>query len=757
MPFRVNCPKCQTPFTCRDEHLGKKLQCTNCGQAFQVGGAPEPKPAPPSMAAKPVQVQARPSRVAVPQRTASAAPALEKPRSRIKAIAIAMLAALLVGTALGSAGTYFLMRKQTPSTPNQLAQAEQRGAGTGDKEQPSAPADNPTQPPIDSSERKPPERQPEAKPENQPEAPPEDKPEPKREPKAPPKPEPTPKTEPKPQPKSPPPAAQRDLPVTHGGTLGRKATAGKPFTYQLSLPEGRAKYAKLEGPPDLEISTDGLLQWTPANPAPARQSITVKVNSAANHVYFIEVIGTVAAAVPRPEPKPQPRPGTPPVAQTDPPVQHGGTLGRKAIAGQPFTYQLSTPRGPAKYVKTDGPTGLEISETGLLRWTPEKNKAGKFRFMAQVNNGGIEAYFVEVVDTTDYHMTLLGLSPPTGSVMTADNVTLIVALGDQGQLVYFDTLTNKEVKRVEVDFQPGALALQGDTLFAAAKGGSQVYALEPMTGKVKKEYSVGSDAIAHLACHPSKGLLYASNNKFDVYSINPATGTATKTPGKGFFLAVDPVDGKYLYAGAQPPDRDEIVFKKGADRTFRIYWDRWGRRAFIIKYAVAGDTLKPVSSQNNAAVNGWWMHLTPDGKRIMIVGGGGWRPKDDGAGGGYVAAIYNTDNLESMLGQAPHGLNTVFHPVLNLGVTNHYGSELTLFNGRSLTKRQTIPICKAQERRPSVLTFGGKGTKIILWNGPDVSFKQGLYFIPLELTGEDRAALEKKYGKPPPPPGKEQG
>src|SRR5262249_47577806 len=154
---------------------------------------------------------------------------------------------------------------------------------------------------------------------------------------------------------------------------------------------------------------------------------------------------------------------------------------------------------------------------------------GNVKFFAKVSNAGIECYAIEVVDTTDYHMTLLPLSVPSGFVMTPDNVTLIVALADKGQLAYFDTVTNKEVKRVDVDFQPGALALQGDTLFAAAKGGSQVFALEPMTGKTKKEFSVGSDAVAHLACHPVKGLLYASTNKFDVYSINPATGAATKT------------------------------------------------------------------------------------------------------------------------------------------------------------------------------------------------------------------------------------
>jgi hypothetical protein len=132
----------------------------------------------------------------------------------------------------------------------------------------------------------------------------------------------------------------------------------------------------------------------------------------------------------------------------------------------------------------------------------------------------------------------------------------------------------------------------------------------------------------------------------------------------------------------------------------------------------------------------------------MMVGGGGWRPpaKEGGTGGGYVVALFDTSNLQAMVGQAPHGLNIAFHPVLNLGVTNHYGSDLTLFNGRSLVKRATVHLGKAQERRASVLTFGGKGRKLILWNGENVANEQGLHFIPLELKPDEEQELRKAYG-----------
>src|SRR5437867_4247626 len=61
------------------------------------------------------------------------------------------------------------------------------------------------------------------------------------------------------------------------------------------------------------------------------------------------------------------------------------------------------------------------------------------------------------------------------AVMSADNKTLIVSVPEKAELVYYDTLTEKEVKRVEVEFQPSALARQGDLLFAARKGAATIF------------------------------------------------------------------------------------------------------------------------------------------------------------------------------------------------------------------------------------------------------------------------------------------
>ncbi|AWM41905.1 hypothetical protein GobsT_69710 [Gemmata obscuriglobus] len=350
--------------------------------------------------------------------------------------------------------------------------------------------------------------------------------------------------------------------------------------------------------------------------------------------------------------------------------------------------------------------------------------------------------------------TLLPLAPPGGWAITADGTTLVVSQPEKGELVYFDTVAEREVKRVTVDFKPGPMALQGDALYVGAKGASVVHVLDAKTGKPRKEIELGGEAVAHLACHPTKGPVYASSATYQVFSIDPATVKGTKTKAVGYFLAVDPTDGGTLFTGVQPPlDETEVFVQDLPGGKIRVFVDTWGRRAFVLKYtADVKGGLKLASAQPNAAVNAYSLAVTPDGKKVMMTSGGGWRPPaGGGTGGGYVCAAFNTDRLESRVGEAPSGTNMAFHPVLNLGVLNQNGRVLQLFNPKSLVAGKAFEVAKGADARPLLVTFAAKGTKIVLWNGDNPQNPlEGLHFLPLALTAADRAALEKAYGKLPP-------
>ena len=349
--------------------------------------------------------------------------------------------------------------------------------------------------------------------------------------------------------------------------------------------------------------------------------------------------------------------------------------------------------------------------------------------------------------------TFYRLPAPAGFVVTPQLTGLVVSLPGTTELVYFNTLTEQETKRVTLDFKPGAMCLQGRTLYVAAQGAALVYAIELSTGKPLKEFGIAGDAIAKLACHPQAGPIFASTASRQIHSIDPTTGKSTKTAGVGFDIGITP-DGKTLISGFQPSDREyDYKVKDSLDGHVTIPWDgTWGARAQLLKYTIAGNELKFVAAQNNAASNGWAFHLSPDGTRAMIPGGGGWRPTEGNQGGGYVTAVFSTANLQTMVGQGPHCDNLVFHPGLPLAVASHGGRELSFFHSNSFKPRNKIVLSAAADKRPFLLTFGGKGTTVILWNGENTQNQaEGLHFLPLELSSEERAELTKVYGPLPKP------
>lgn len=345
--------------------------------------------------------------------------------------------------------------------------------------------------------------------------------------------------------------------------------------------------------------------------------------------------------------------------------------------------------------------------------------------------------------TDDVGSVFLPLAAPGGFAMLPDGVTLIVSQPKTGKLVYFDTVNNAESKQVELDFKPASLVLQDKTLFAASQGSALIYALDPLSGEMKREYNVGGDAISQLACHPAKGLLFATTISRAVYAINPSTGTVVKTAAMGDFLVVDHTSDSVVYTGVKPSGKaDEI--QVGSNNKFKIV------RGTILKYTLNGMELKYVASQKNAALSPTMMLLTLDGERIMMTGLSGWRLEKDNSGGDGIV-IFSANNLETMLGQAPFGTSVAFHPVLNLGVTTRNGPVLVLFNSKSLVERTEIHLGEGANMRSHLLTFGGKGTKILLWSGdnPKNRDEDGLYLVPLDLKDEEIAALQKVYGELP--------
>jgi hypothetical protein len=337
-----------------------------------------------------------------------------------------------------------------------------------------------------------------------------------------------------------------------------------------------------------------------------------------------------------------------------------------------------------------------------------------------------------------------------GGVMLTDNTTFVVSVPSKSMLIYFDTVADKQVKEVEVDFKPTLLSVQGGKLFVGTKGAATVHVLDAATGKEEKAIKVPGEPLQALACHPSKGLVYAVNLNNEVFSIDPSKETVTKTKAKGQLLAVDATDGKFVYTGIQKPIRDTVIIEEKGKR-LTISFGKANLRAVMLKYEVDGADLKPVAANDNAAINGRGLGVSADGKLVAMAGGGGWRSKTDPKAN-YSVAVFDTSDMTSLLGQVEMGRYpgaVAFHPVLNLGAAyRDHGNQVMVFSTKSFAIKETLKVQAGA--LPTVLTFGARGTKLIfapMPQGPGGDGLSVLEFIPLPLSDADRDALDKAYKK----------
>jgi Tfp pilus assembly protein PilF len=322
--------------------------------------------------------------------------------------------------------------------------------------------------------------------------------------------------------------------------------------------------------------------------------------------------------------------------------------------------------------------------------------------------------------------------PDAGGFVTLANLkTLIVSIPSKSELVTYDTTPakTKETKRAKLDFKPGRLAIQGKVLLALAAGGAELRVLDLESGKTLKTIAVPGEPVVDLACHASKGFVYVSNAKDEVFTVDLKSGAVGKTGAQGRWLAVDP-KGAALFTGTTPPAG------KGPERSV------------LRKYLIKGKELGFAASNKNAAIRGCSLHLSPDGKAVFMAGAGGWcaegvEPKDND-----IISVFSADDLVTSIGQLELGGRpdcAAFHPVLDVCSAVRADNELLQFNSKSFVRADRTNLQGETNDDPGFIGFAAHGEKVVCYR-PGCS---RLYVLTLVLTPDDRKALDKAYGKLP--------
>jgi len=328
-----------------------------------------------------------------------------------------------------------------------------------------------------------------------------------------------------------------------------------------------------------------------------------------------------------------------------------------------------------------------------------------------------------------------------GWAITPDYVTVVLSHPAEAKLAFFDTVTGKEARSLDLEFKPERLALRKDELFASQANSGQVFRVSLKSGEVTGKLAVSGEVVNALACHESSGPVYAATKSGAVYALDFAANSATKTTARGNHVAVDPLQHDVIYTGADGQLKDVVEISRGAGG--------FAARAVtqiipnvLMKYSGSGKAMKRLSASTMASVGlEAVLDLSPNGKFAALPARGGWMSDDDRLHGGIL--VFDAKDLTTHLGEVEMGacINVAFHPILKLGVALGDNVVFKVFRLPSMAQRATF----AGPRLPhtywfNAMTVAGKGTRIAYLQG------ENFLVFDLPLDDQERSQCEKAYG-----------
>lgn len=229
------------------------------------------------------------------------------------------------------------------------------------------------------------------------------------------------------------------------------------------------------------------------------------------------------------------------------------------------------------------------------------------------------------------------------------------------------------------------IAAKGTILAASANAGELYLMLEspaalvqvdPATGDMKQQWplkmpshSVAVYPIQKLAFFPMGGAIQV---------LNLATSELRSTESLATRVRVDPRQ-RFCFSDIHPGHSETggHMIVNGQPIFFQSTDVDWAQTS-LVRNVLAQDDLVMSSFRLNAASNGSVLHVSPDGKWVAEIGGGGWRPANSGQYG-YGVALFSADDLGHLQGFFP----TEAYP--HGAAVNHVAGLVAVFNEETLS------------------------------------------------------------------------
>ena len=220
------------------------------------------------------------------------------------------------------------------------------------------------------------------------------------------------------------------VPPSISSVASLEAIVDQPYQYdsdnQLeAIGQNPISFSLITGPVGMTVSSTGIVSWTPTVDQIGSQSVTLQAtdaNGMGNQSFTIEV--------------------SPDPAQTIPPTITS-TASTEATADQPYSYDADSQleaagTDPITYSLVSGPTGMSVSNGGLVSWTPSAAQVGSHSVTIQADNlnGSDSQSFSILVSGTSTEPFINFNNETLGSYTTSEDRDGTVTIEDGGNTLH---------------------------------------------------------------------------------------------------------------------------------------------------------------------------------------------------------------------------------------------------------------------------------------------------------------------------------